>query len=87
MGHGPLPEDAQSAIRSSIQRGLASLEVTADPKGGWIRGTDEPLGRPPEIPIAVVAALVLKGVAQFDPDLLEQTSLPKSTRSDRPSPP
>ena len=71
MGHGPLPEDAQSAIRSSIQRGLASLEATADPRGGWLRGTDEAVGRPPEIPIAV-SALVLKGVAQFDRKLLEQ---------------
>ena len=77
VGHGPLPEDAQAAIRSSIQRGLASLEATADPRGGWLRGTDEPLGRPPEIPIAV-SALVLKGVAQFDPDLLEQTSFQKA---------
>jgi hypothetical protein len=71
VGHGPLPEDAQAAIRASIQRGLASLEATADPKGGWLRGTDEPVGRPPEIPIAV-SALVLKGVAQFDRKLLEQ---------------
>ena len=77
VGHGPLPEDAQAAIQSSIQRGLASLEATADPRGGWLRGTDEPLGRPPEIPIAV-SALVLKGVAQFDPDLLEQTSFQKA---------
>ena len=46
-------------------------------RGGWLRGTDEPLGRPPEIPIAV-SALVLKGVAQFDPDLLEQTSFQKA---------
>ena len=71
MGHGPLPKDAQTAIRSSIQRGLASLEVTADPKGGWLRGTDEPVGRPPKIPIAV-SALVLKRVAQFDRKLLEE---------------
>lgn len=77
VGHGPLPEDAQAAIRSSIRRGLASLEATADPRGGWLRGTNEPLGRPPEIPIAV-SALVLKGVAQFDRELLEQTNFQKA---------
>ena len=75
--HGPLSEEAQTAIRSSIQRGLESLEATADPKGGWLRGTEEPVGRPPEIPIAV-SALVLKGVAQFDRTLLDRPAFLKA---------
>lgn len=74
---GPLSEDAQAAIRSSIQRGLESLESTADARGGWLRGADEPVDRPPEIPIAI-SALVLKGVAQFDRTLLERPAFQKA---------
>ena len=85
MGHGPLPKTLTRPFDLRSSRGLASLEATADPKGGWLRGTDEVVGRPPEIPIAQSPGPQRGGPVR--PKVARKARLPKRPRSHRPSPP